>query len=181
MPCNVKILKRKSSNFRLGTHLTRQAPLSYLEVYDNPEDENCGHEVHDVGEVLPVEGLAQGPDLVLSGGEQVEEGNDSALELGAAPRVDRGGREALPDDGLTDISGDEEGDSGAETVALLQELVEQQDDETGDEQLDDDQKTDAGADVRRFSVHPGHDVDDGLPDGDDHAEYFRKNKWSNET
>ena len=86
-----------------------------MEVYDDPEDENCGHEVHDVGEVLPVECLAQGPDLVLSGGEQVEEGDDGALELGTAPSVDRGGREALPDDGLADVGGDEQRYSRAKT------------------------------------------------------------------
>merc|ERR1719237_1663001 len=90
-----------------------------LEVYDDAEDENCGHEVHDVGEVLPVERLAKGPDLVLSGGEQVEERDDGALELGAAPRVDGCGREALPDDGLADVGGDEERNSGSKAVALL--------------------------------------------------------------
>ena len=142
-----------------------------MEVYDDSEDENRGHEVHDVGEVLPVERLAQGPDLVLSGCEQVEEGDDGALELGAAPRVDRGGREALPDDGLADVGGDEERNSGSQAVALLQELVEQQDDEPGDEQLDDDEEADAGADVGRLPVHSGHDVDDGLSDRDDHAEH----------
>ena len=142
-----------------------------MEVYDDSEDEDCGHKVHDVGEVLPVERLAQSADLVLPGGEQVEEGDDGALELGAASRVDGGGREALPDDRLADVGGDEEGDSGAEAVALLQELVEEQDDEAGDEELDDDQEADAGADVGRLAVHAGHDVDDGLPDGDDHAEH----------
>ena len=102
-----------------------------MEVYDDSEDENCGHEVHDVGEVLPVERLAQRPDLVLPGGEQVEEGDDGALELGAAPRVDGGGREALPDDRLADVGGDEEGDSGAEMVAFSSSLSRRRTEATG--------------------------------------------------
>ena len=40
------------------------------------------------------QGLPQGADLVLAGGEQVEQGDDGALELGAAAGVD-GGREKL--------------------------------------------------------------------------------------
>ena len=60
---------------------------TYLEVYDDSEDENGGHEVHEVGQVLPVEGLSQSPHLVLAGGQQVEEGNHSTLELGSSASV----------------------------------------------------------------------------------------------
>jgi len=58
-----------------------------LEVYDDSEDENGGHEVHEVGQVLPVEGLSQSSHLVLAGGQQVEEGNHSTLELGSTASV----------------------------------------------------------------------------------------------
>ena len=53
----------------------------------------------------------------------MEEGDDGALELGAAAGVDSGRGERLPDDGLADVGRDEEGDAGAEAVALLQQLV----------------------------------------------------------
>jgi hypothetical protein len=53
----------------------------------------------------------------------VEEGDDGALELGAAARVDGGGRERLPDDGLADVGGDEQGDARAKSVPLLQQLI----------------------------------------------------------
>jgi hypothetical protein len=43
--------------------------------------------------------------------------------------VDSGGREGLPDDGLADVGGNEQGDAGAQTVALLQQLVQQQHDQ----------------------------------------------------
>ena len=88
-----------------------------MEVYDDAKDEDGGHEVHEVGQVLPVEGLPEGADLVLAGGEQVEERDHGALELGAAAGVDGGGGETLPDDRLADVGGDEQGDTGAETVS----------------------------------------------------------------
>ena len=53
----------------------------------------------------------------------MEEGDDGALELGASAGVDGRRRERLPDDGLADVGGDEEGNSGAEAVALLEKLV----------------------------------------------------------
>ena len=88
---------------------------THLEVDDYTEDEDGGEEIHEVGEVLPVEGLSQGPDLVLARGEEVEQRDDGPLELGAAPGVDGGGGEGLPDDGLADVGGDKQGNSRAET------------------------------------------------------------------
>ena len=87
----------------------------YLEVYDNAEDQDCGHEVHQVGKVLPVESLPEGPDLVLSGGEEMEQCDHGALELGAAASVDSGRREGLPHDGLTDVGGNEQRNTRAKT------------------------------------------------------------------
>ena len=37
----------------------------YLEVYDHTKDEDGGEQVHEVGQVLPVEGLSQGSHLEL--------------------------------------------------------------------------------------------------------------------
>ena len=44
------------------------------EADDDPKDEYRGAEAHQVGQVLAVEGLTQGTDLVLADGEQVEQG-----------------------------------------------------------------------------------------------------------
>ena len=106
-----------------------------MEVDDNSKDKDSGHEVGQVGQVLSVEGFPQSADLVLSGGQQVEEGDDGALELGAAAGVDGGGRERLPDDRLADVGGDEQRDAGAEAVALLKEFVQQKNDQAGNEKL----------------------------------------------
>ena len=83
------------------------------------------------------QGLPQGADLVLAGGEQVEQGDEGALELGAAAGVDGGRGEALPDDRLADCL-NEEVDAGS----LLEQLVLEEDDEAGHEQLDDGHELD---------------------------------------
>ena len=86
-----------------------------MEVYHHTEDEDGGEEVHQVGQVLPVESLPESPDLVLSGGQEVEQSDHGALELSAPAGVDGGGAEGLPDDGLADVGGDKQGNSRAET------------------------------------------------------------------
>lgn len=90
--------------------------------------------------------------------------------------VDGGGAERLPHDRFADVGGDEEGDARSESVALLEQLVEEENDEPGDEQLDDDQEAHAGADLGGVAVHAGHDVHDGLPDRDDHSEDWKIRK-----
>ena len=49
--------------------------------------------------------------------------------------VDSGGTERLPHDRLADVRRDEERDARTQTVALLQQFVEQQHNETGYEEL----------------------------------------------
>jgi hypothetical protein len=57
----------------------------------------------------------------------VEEGDECTLELGSTAGVDRGGGEGLPNYGLADVGGNEEGNARTETVPLLEELVEEHD------------------------------------------------------
>ena len=54
---------------------------------------------------------------------------------------------------------------------LLQKLVEEEDNEAGAEELEDDDEADTGTEVRRLTVHAGHDVHNGLRRCDDHAEH----------
>ena len=46
-----------------------QVDSETLEVDDNGEDDDGGNQVHDVGQVLSVEGFSEGPGFVGSGGE----------------------------------------------------------------------------------------------------------------
>ena len=90
-----------------------------LKVYDHAKHEHGGAQVHQVGKVAAVEGLAQAADLVRPRGQQVKESDDGPLKLGPTARVDGGRAERPPDDRLADVCGDEEGDARAKTVALL--------------------------------------------------------------
>ena len=122
-----------------------------MEVDDDEENKDGGKEVHQVWQVLSVESFVQSSDLVLLCSQEMEESNDSAFEFSSSADVDGGGREGLPDDGFADVGGDEEGDAGAETVAFGEELVEEKDDHSGDEELDDDQAADSSAHLRGVS------------------------------
>lgn len=57
--------------------------MTDLEVNDDAKHEDGGQEVHQVGQVLSVEGLSQGPHLVVLGGQQMEESNNSSLKFSA--------------------------------------------------------------------------------------------------
>jgi hypothetical protein len=61
----------------------------------------------------------------------VEEGDDCAFEFWTTARVDCGWGESFPDDRFADVSCNEQGDAAAQTVALLEELVKQNDNKTG--------------------------------------------------
>ena len=116
---------------RLGADgLEGKVDLEALEVDDETKDEDGRHEVGDVGQVLAVEGLLERANLILLGDEEVEQGNHGALELGTAAGVDGGRRKRLPDDALTDGGGDEQRNARAQSVSLLEKLVEADDNDT---------------------------------------------------
>lgn len=56
--------------------------------------------------------------------------------LRTSASVHSGGAEGLPDNCLTDVGGNEEGDTRAKTVALLEELIQQQNNQTCHKQLE---------------------------------------------
>lgn len=147
--------------------LDGQVDAPPLEVNDNDKHQDRRHQVGQVGQVLPVQRLAEGPDLVGPGDEQVEERDDGALELGPAPRVDGGGGEGLPDDGLANVGGNEERNAGAEPVPLLEQLVERQHNQPGAEELGDDEDGVPCPDRSEVPVHSRDDVGDGLSDRDE--------------
>ena len=103
----------------VASALDGQVHSEALEVYHHSEDEDGGEEVHQVGKVLPVESLPESPDLVLPGGQEMEEGDHGSLELGAAAGVDGGGAKGLPHDGLADVGGDKQRNSRAKTCSVM--------------------------------------------------------------
>lgn len=141
-----------------------------LEVDDGGEDGEGGEQVHDVGEVLSVESLLESTLLVGPGHEEVEEGDDGTLVLGATTSVDRGRGESLPHDGLADVGGNEERDTAAEAIPLLKKLIEENDNHASNNQLEDQEEDDTSAEIAGETIETGEDVDSGGSDGEDEGE-----------
>ena len=101
----------------------------------------------------------------------MEEGDDSTLKLGATASVNSRGREGLPDDAFADVGGDEKRDTGSQAVALLKELVEKDDNQTRDNELQNQEKTDTGAEVARLAVQTRQDIYGSLSKREDDGEH----------
>ena len=157
----------RTASTTLAGRLDGDLDAEALEVDDGGEDEDGGDEVHDVGKVLAVEGLLESTLLVGPGHEQVEEGNDGTLKLGTTTGVDGGGGEGLPDDGLANVGGNEQRDTAAQTVALLQKLIEENDNHTSHDELEDEEEDDAGTQVGGGTVETSEDIDSGGTGGED--------------
>lgn len=160
----------RSTHAALAGGLDGDLHAETLEVDDGREDQKGGQEVHDVGKVLAVEGLPQGTLLVLPRQQEMEESDNGSLELGTTAGVDGRGREGLPDDGLADVRRDEQRDSATKTIALLQQLIQQNDNQTRNDQLHDQQNADTSTEVAGLAVETGKDIDTGLAKGQDDRE-----------
>ena len=141
-----------------------------LQIDNRGEDQKGGQQVHHVGQVLAIEGLVQGTLLVGPSQKEVEQRDDGALELGTTAGVDSRGGESLPDDRLADVGCNEQRDTAAKTVALLEELVQENNNKTSHNQLNDQENTDTGAKVARLTVETSQDVDTGLSEGKNDGE-----------
>ena len=65
---------------------------------------------------------------------------------------------------------DEQRDTASETVALLQQLIEKNDNQAGNNQLHDQKDTDTSAEVTGLAVETSQDVDTGLAEREDDRE-----------
>ena len=150
--------------------LDRDLDAESLKVDDSGENDDGGDEVHDVWKATTPESLAKCATLVVPGEEEVEEGNKSTLEFWSTAGVDGCGGECLPDDGLANVGSNEERDTGTETVTLLEKLIEEDNDESGDDELNDQQKADSSAEVTWLAIKTGKDVDGSLAERYDQGE-----------
>jgi hypothetical protein len=126
----------------VGTGLTTHAlgldgnvDTEALEVDDNNEHDNGGEKVGDVGGILSVKSLLQSTSLIGACNEKVEESDDGSFELGSSGTSNSGRREGLPDDLLANVGSNEERDTTSETIPLLEELIKDDDDDTGEAEL----------------------------------------------
>lgn len=142
-----------------------------LEIDDGGEDNESSQKVHDVWEVLAVESLLKSTLLVWPGEEEMEQGDNSTLELWSTSGIDGGWAESLPDDALANVGSNEQGDSGSETVSLLEKLIKKDGNQTGDNQLENQQDTDTSTKVAWLSVQSSQNVDGSLSKREDDGEH----------
>lgn len=117
--------------------LDRNFDAEALEVNDDGKYGKRSDEIHHVRETFTPESFAQGATFVIPCEEKVEQRNDSTLEFGAAAGVDGGRGKGLPDNRFTDVGSDEEGDTGTKAITLLKELIKEDHNERGGDELDD--------------------------------------------
>ena len=63
--------------------LDGQVHAESLKVNDNDEDQHGGQQIHQIRQILTVEGFAKSAHFIRSRRQQVEQGNDRTLELRA--------------------------------------------------------------------------------------------------
>jgi hypothetical protein len=114
--------------------LNRYLDADALEVDDDGKGDDGRDQVHNIGETIPPERLVESMSLVVLGEEEVEEHNNGAFEFRAAASVDGCKRESLPDDGFADVGSNEEGDTRAQAIAILQQLIEEDNNEGSDDE-----------------------------------------------
>lgn len=133
-----------------------------LEVDNRRKDDNSSDQVHDVGEILPVESLLQSTGLVGPGQKEMEERNNGTLELWTTSSVDGSWAECPPDDVLANIGGNEERDTRAQSVTLLKQLIEKDHNKTSNDKLEDEQQAHTSTKVRGLSIKSSQNVNGGL-------------------
>ena len=141
-----------------------------LKVDDSGENDGGGNEVHNVWKAGTPEGLTKSATLVVPGEEEVEEGNKGTLEFRSTTGIDGGGGKCLPYDGLANVGSNEERDTRTKTITLLEKFIEKNDDESGDDELDDQQKADTRAEVTWLAIKTAQDVNGSLTERDDQRE-----------
>jgi len=150
--------------------LDRQIDTETLEVDHDEENQDSRQQVRDVRQVRAVEGFLQRANLVGAREHQVEKRDDCAFKLSAAARVDGGRGESLPDDGFALVRCDEERDTRSQTVTLLKQLIEADDDDAREEELDYDEHGVTDAEISHVTVNAADDVRHGFTDGDQNSE-----------
>lgn len=92
----------------------------------------------------------------------MEECFAGTFEFWSTASVDGARRECFPHDRFADVGGDEELDTRAEAVTILEEFVKDGDDEGCRYGSDDEEKTDASTKIRWYIVQAGENIDFGL-------------------
>ena len=162
----------RAAHAALARGLDRNFDAEALEIDDGRKYGEGRQQIHDVREMLSVEGFAESAGLVGPGHQEVEKSNNCALEFFTTTGVNGRRGESLPYNGLADVCRDEEGDSRSQSVSLLQQFVKQDDHETSKNKLDNQEKTDASTKIARLAIETSEHENAGLTEGEDDGEEF---------
>ena len=113
--------------------------ITYLEIDDNEGHDNCSKQIAKVWSILSVDSLLDSIQLVWLGQQEMEESNDGTLKLGSLVSSNSDWGERFPEDGLTDVGGDEKRNSRAESVSFLKEFIKHKYHESSEEKLSNDE------------------------------------------
>lgn len=148
----------RSTSTTLAGGLDWDLNAESLKVDDSRKDEEGRDEVHDVGEILSVEGFVKGTLLIWPCQEQVKERNDSAFEFWPTACVNGGRGESLPDDRLADVCGNEKRDTASKAVSLLEKFVQENNNQASNNQLEDEEEDNTSAKIRWLPVESSEHV-----------------------
>ena len=76
----------------ISSGLDGQIDAESLKVDDDDENQHGRQQIHQVWQILTVEGFAEAAHFVRPRGQKVEQGDDRTLELGACRRGRKGKR-----------------------------------------------------------------------------------------
>lgn len=82
----------------------------------------------------------------------MEQSDDGTFKLRSTTGVNGGGGKRLPNDALANVGGDKERDPRSQTIALLEELIEENNNETGNDKLEDEEKANTSTKVARLPI-----------------------------
>lgn len=102
----------------------------------------------------------------------MEESNDGSFEFSTLVGLNGDWWEWFPNDGFADVGGDEEGNTRAESVSLVEEFVKKKDNNTSDGELDDDEDSVSSAEVAEVTVHATPNISNGFTEGNDESQNY---------
>lgn len=87
----------------------------------------------------------------------MQQSNNGTFKLRTTASIDGGWGECLPDNGLADVGSDEQRDTAAESIALLQQLIEQNNDKTSNNQLNNQEQANTSPKLRGWTIESSQD------------------------
>ena len=102
----------------------------------------------------------------------MEQCDDCSFKFWSSPGVDGCWGESLPDDGLADVRGNEQGNTTSKPITLLQQFVQKDNNETCYHELDNQEHADTCTKIGWLSIKTCEHIDTSLAKGNDDSKEF---------